>query len=393
MSSTRSPVSGEAYHALANTAPDAIVMVDEDNVILSANPATERIFGYTRGEMVGQNMTLLIPERLRALHSSGMERYVATGEKHIPWCGVQLPGLRKDGTEVPLEVSFGEFFDGDRHVFTGFMRDISERVQHQRALGETAGELEAAVRELEARSHQAEEAGRAKSDFLATMSHELRTPLNATTGYADLLLAGIPEPIPEAAQKQVERIRLASKHLLSVIEEMLTFSRLEAGRETVNRAEVSLAELVDEVCAVIEPLAEDKQLRFHGPGGSIPSIALHTDPGKLRQILVNLLGNAVKFTNQGEVAFDIRLDGEDALFIVRDTGIGVGPENLQAIWEPFKQLEDTNTRSAGGTGLGLPVSRDLARLLGGDIAVESTPGRGSTFTLRLPQRTYDNQAV
>ncbi len=389
---TRPHVSDQAYQALAQTAPDAIVIIDEDSVILSVNPSAERMFGYSAAEMVGQKMTLLMPERLRALHRSGVERYVATGEKHVPWCGVQLPGLRKDGTEVPLEISFGEFFDGDRHVFTGFMRDITERVQHQRALEETAGELEAAVRELEARSHQAEAASRAKSDFLATMSHELRTPLNATTGYADLLLAGIPEPIPEAAQKQVERIRLASKHLLSVIEEILTFSRLEAGRETVNTREVSLEELVDEVCAVVEPLAEDKQLRFHGPGSG-PSVALHTDPGKLRQILVNLLGNAVKFTNQGEVAFDIRFDGDHALFSVRDTGIGVAPENLQAIWEPFKQLEDTNTRSAGGTGLGLPVSRDLARLLGGDIAVESTPGRGSTFTLRLPQRTYDNQAV
>ena len=386
MPPTRSPVSDEAYQALARTAPDAIVMIDADSVILTVNPSTERMFGYSAAELVGQKMTLLMPEKLRALHRNGVERYVATGEKHIPWCGVQLPGLRKDGSEVPLEVSFGEFFDGTRHVFTGFLRDISERVQHQHSLEATARELEAAVGELEARSHQAEAASRAKSEFLATMSHELRTPLNATTGYADLLLAGIPEPIPEAAQKQVERIRLASKHLLSVIEEILTFSRLEAGRETVTTQDVDLEELVDEVCAVIEPLAEDKQLRFHGPGGNVPPVTLRTDPGKLRQILVNLLGNAVKFTRRGQVAFEIHQEGDQVAFAVRDTGVGIAPENMELVWEPFRQLENTNPRSAGGTGLGLPVSRDLARLLGGDIAVESAPGRGSTFTLNLPLR-------
>jgi signal transduction histidine kinase len=229
----------------------------------------------------------------------------------------------------------------------------------------------------------AEDASRAKSDFLATMSHELRTPLNAMVGYTELLLLGVPAPIPEEAQVQVERIGRAARHLRSVIDEILTFSRIEAGQETVIRETVPLAELVEEVGAVIQPLAAEKGLALVLPEGGT-SDAVTADSGKLRQILINLLGNAVKFTKEGEVRFEVTRAGDEVHFSVRDTGEGIAPEHQQSIFEPFRQVGASRTRLAEGSGLGLAISLRLARLLGGDITLESAPGAGSTFTLRLP---------
>ena len=230
---------------------------------------------------------------------------------------------------------------------------------------------------------EARAANAAKAGFLATMSHELRTPLNAMLGYVELLLLGIPETVPPGATRHVERIRLASQHLLSIIEEILTFSRIEAGRERVEPEEVDLLALVGEVSAIIEPLAAGKGLAFRVPERVEPP-SLVTDPRKLRQILVNLLGNAVKFTRAGSVAFEVEPDGGHLQLRVRDTGIGIAPADLEVIFEPFRQVDSTMTRPAGGTGLGLSVSRQLARLLGGDVTVESRPGEGSVFTVSLP---------
>jgi len=226
-------------------------------------------------------------------------------------------------------------------------------------------------------------ANRAKAGFLATMSHELRTPLNAMIGYVDLLLMGIPDPIPVTAQGQVERIRLASRHLLSIIEEILTFSRIEAGRELPELEEVDLASIANEVSAIIEPLAREKGLLFHIPAEIEPP-TLRTDPRKLRQILVNLLGNAVKFTLRGSVGFAVERGDGEVLLHVRDTGMGIAPEFHELVFEPFRQVDDAKTRTVAGTGLGLTVSRELARLLGGDVTLASVPGQGSVFTVRLP---------
>ncbi|HET7322451.1 MAG TPA: ATP-binding protein, partial [Longimicrobiaceae bacterium] len=231
---------------------------------------------------------------------------------------------------------------------------------------------------------EAEAANRAKSSFLANMSHELRTPLNAILGYTDLLEIGVPEPVPANAHQQVERIGRASRHLLSVIEEILTFSRIDAGRETAATEEVDLTELTGEVNAIIEPLAAAKGLRFNAPA-HLPEGTLCTDPRKLRQILINLLGNAVKFTTDGEVGLEVEFSPTQAEFRVCDTGVGIAAENQESIFEPFRQVDDRRTRSAEGTGLGLAVSRRLARLLGGDVTVSSEEGEGSVFHLTLPR--------
>jgi signal transduction histidine kinase len=233
---------------------------------------------------------------------------------------------------------------------------------------------------------QASTANRAKADFLAIVSHDLRTPLNAILGYADLLHMGIPEPVPQSARERLQRIRTAAKHVLYLLDELLGFARLEAGREELHLKDVDLRDIGREVAAVAEPLASDRGLRFalDEPNGSV---RLRTDPDKVRQILLNLAGNAVKYTRRGEVR--VTLGGEDhrrAELRVTDTGIGIEPQHLSRIFEPFWQAEATPRVREGGTGLGLSVVRRLVQLLGGEVLVESTPGAGSTFTVTLPNR-------
>ncbi len=226
-------------------------------------------------------------------------------------------------------------------------------------------------------------ASEAKSAFLATMSHELRTPLNAIIGYQSLLKEGIEGKLNEGQLSQLNRIRASADHLLGLIDEVLTFSRVEAGKEIVQREETDLRTIVKAAVTMVTPLAESKGLRLRAEGDDA---RLFTDPGKVRQILLNVLSNAIKFSDDGEIVVRSRVEGKAVDVSIIDGGIGIAPENLEKIFDPFWQVEQRSTRKVGGTGLGLSVSRSLARLIGGEIAVETKFGKGSTFTLTLPIR-------
>jgi PAS domain S-box-containing protein len=229
----------------------------------------------------------------------------------------------------------------------------------------------------------AQVANTTKAEFLATMSHELRTPLNAMLGYTDLLLQGIPEEISEPVAEYIRRVSFSAKHLLQLIEEILTYSRLEAGSETVSLQSITMDEVAEEVKAIMEPLTREKSLRL------LVDVAeadrpVTTDPRKLRQILLNLLSNAVKFTEEGEVELRAAIEDDELILTVRDTGVGIEADHLDRIFEPFWQVEQSNTRTAHGTGLGLTVTQRFVKLLGGQISAESELGKGSTFEVRIP---------
>jgi len=228
-------------------------------------------------------------------------------------------------------------------------------------------------------------ASQAKSDFLAVMSHELRTPLNAILGYADLVLLGVPESAPAGVIGQVERVRTAAQHLLRLVDEVLSFARIESGEERVRLEWIDAAALARETAALVEPLALEKNLVLETVTPDKP-VEIETDVWKLRQILNNLLSNAVKFTSEGGIRLAVRRDPDGVELAIADTGIGIEEADRERIFDPFWQVEHTATRRYGGTGLGLGVARELSRMLGGELSVESEVGRGSTFRLRLPLR-------
>lgn len=224
-------------------------------------------------------------------------------------------------------------------------------------------------------------ASRAKSDFLAVMSHELRTPLNSILGYVDLIHAGIGGPVTEQQRSYLGKIRLSSGHLLQITDEILTYSRMEAGRETLRVEPTTLAAVFADVVALCEPLARERGLRF--TVDDVPDATLHTDAHKVRQILLNLLTNAVKYTEEGWVRLAAEVGEEVCEFVVSDSGRGIAQADLDRVFEPFWQVKEVHTRSSAGTGLGLFVSRRLCRMLGGDLRVESAPRKGAAFTATI----------
>jgi signal transduction histidine kinase len=276
------------------------------------------------------------------------------------WANVVITALRNDAGEL---VGFGKV-----------TRDLTER-------------RESELRKIEDARRMAdiEASNRTKAEFLTAMSHELRTPLNAIGGYTELLSIGVRGPITEAQRADLERIRRSQQHLLGIINDLLNFSRIEAGQITYESAPVRLEDVVNGVLPMIEPQAAQKELALTHECGPRETIAV-ADRARIEQIMINLLSNAVKFTPPGgRIAVTCFTRDGDACIAVADTGVGIPEDKLESVFEPFVQLGRTLTTSHEGTGLGLAISRDLARAMRGDLRVESAVGKGSTFTLSLPK--------
>ncbi len=251
---------------------------------------------------------------------------------------------------------------------------------------------ERARSEAEAARAEAERANNSKTDFLAVMSHELRTPLTAIMGYEELLSDGITGPVTELQKQQLGRINASARHLLGLIDEILTFARVDIGRERVRWESMSVNHTLTDAAALVQPMAADKQLEFVVEPLDEDQ-AIQTDGTKLRQMLVNLFSNGIKFTDKGEVRVGCSVNNGNLEIRIADTGVGIAAENIEDVFEPFWQAEQTATRKTGGTGLGLSVTRKLARLLGGDVTVASSTGAGSTFLLTLPMKAPLGETV
>ena len=276
----------------------------------------------------------------------------------------------------------------DRKRAELFVQERDARMSSEKA----RHDAEAARAEAEEARAEAESANGAKGDFLAVMSHELRTPLSAIMGYQELLADGITGPINEQQSQQLGRIKASARHLLSLIDEILTFTRIDAGREEVNIERVSLTNLLEPAAELVESLARAQGLHIEV---MLPpqEVIVETDSVKVRQMIVNLLSNAVKFTDRGRIILTGDQRGDQLVISVEDTGIGISSDHIERIFEPFWQVEQKATRRAGGTGLGLTVTRRLALLLGGDVTVKSTPGEGTTFTICLPIHAGESSSL
>ncbi|WP_239190842.1 ATP-binding protein, partial [Candidatus Nitrotoga sp. HW29] len=356
---------------------DCVITIDEKGIIRSANPVVEKLFGYTRDEVIGQNVSMLMPEPHRSGHDSYMERYYQTGQAHIIGIGRELEGLHKNGERIALYLAVSEYFVGEKRYFTGILRDVRERAR--------------IMKDLEQARFEAEQANQAKSAFLAAMSHEIRTPMNGVIGMADVLQQ---TSLNGYQMEMVNLIRESAFALLEIIEDILDFSKIEAGKLEVERVPTHVADVVVKACDMLEHLAVKKGVEltlFIDP--AIPEEVL-SDALRLRQVLVNLANNAIKFSSgqqqqPGRVSVRALLakSGFDQVtveFQITDNGIGMDEETQSRLFTSFTQGDASTTRRFGGTGLGLAISRHLVELMGGEIVVQSAPGKGATFTVRLP---------
>jgi two-component system, sensor histidine kinase and response regulator len=350
---------------------EAIVTIDCHGTILHWSPGAERIFGYPAHEAIGRNVTIVMPDAIATGHSGYINAYLRTGNAKVIGIGREVEGQRRDGSAVPLELNVSEAKVEGKTLFTGILRDITERKRIHAEL-------------IEARE-QADTANQAKSLFLANMSHEIRTPLNPIIGMAHLLQK---TDLDRPQAEYVRKIHQSGRHLLKVINDILDFSKVEAGQLMLESTDFELGEVLESVSSVVSERAASKGLELVFDVPMDIQRYYRGDPLRLSQILINFANNAVKFTESGEIDIIVKAHEEtaDAVhlhFAVRDTGIGISDDQKAKLFQSFQQADESTTRKFGGTGLGLAIARRLATLMGGIVGVDSTPGEGSTFWLDL----------
>lgn len=371
-------VNAGLLHEIGNVLDAGVLGVDAQLIVASWNPWLESATGQRASDVIGRSLMDVAPN-LPAASRAAFERAVAgstvvfSHQLHGYLLDIDPPagheGFARMQQSVRILPLFTEHGGVDGAV--AIIQDVTERVARER--------------DLRAAMEAAQAANRSKSDFLAAMSHELRTPIGSIAGYADLLSSGLYGDVAENQKAPLLRIKSVANHLLGIVGEILTFARIEAGREQPRLSEINGVALVEEAIVAVEPLVAQRGLSIRRQLPSAP-IMMTTDEVKLRQILINLLGNAAKFTDSGTITVEIAAVPQEAKAVLRitDTGPGIEANDLGRIFEPFVQVDQSHSRSREGTGLGLSVSRELARLLGGDLTVVSEIGVGSTFTVTLP---------
>jgi len=368
--------------SITTSAQDAIIMMDAEGLISFWNQAAERIFGFTNDEAVGRNLhTLIVPQRFHQAHHAAFPAFLKSGQGAAIGKTLDLEAQRKDGAEINVQLSLSAIqISGQWHA-VGILRDITEQKKTQAALVKA--------------KHEAEMANKSKSIFLANMSHEIRTPLNAIIGFSQLMNR---DKQLSASQKEynVSIIR-AGEHLLSLINDILELSKVEAGRVVLSPADIDLYSLLDDIQMIFKERAKSKNLQFICEKSHDLPRYVFTDEGKLRQIFVNLIGNALKFTDEGGVAVRTRIDkvNKETLQLVvevQDSGPGIAADEIHKLFKHFEQTSSGISKGSG-TGLGLALSRELAILMGGDITVSSEVGKGSVFTFHVEIKEGNSSSV
>nr|WP_253913193.1 ATP-binding protein [Pseudoruegeria sp. HB172150] len=357
---------------IVETSQDAIVVANARGLILEFNPAAEQTFGLSREQTLGEKLIdTLLPEHMREKAQQDYFRFLRDGSR--PTAGArqfEVTAVDSSGREFPAEVSVDQAEDAGGRVFVAYIRDISRR--------------RAAEDNLTEARDRALAGERSKAEFLAVMSHEMRTPLNGLLGSMQLMQD---EPMSDRQQELLNRMQFSGRLLLSLVNDVLDLAKYEAGKMEVVRKAYSIPQLLDGVVETTAPLAAKNGNTLEWRWVGDPSEGAVGDPRRLRQVLLNLVGNAVKFTRAGSVEIEVELIGSASPqieFRVIDSGIGIAEQDLDRIFRDFETLDSSYARQAGGTGLGLGIARRFAKLMGGETGVESVRGEGSLFWLRLP---------